>query len=246
MSSTDKNIIVLNEVDSTNNYAKCLMSAKVEEGTVVLAHYQQKGKGQQGNYWESEPDKNLLFSLILFPDWLVAEKQFLVSKIVSLALVEVLKKHVNEVSVKWPNDIYVGNKKIAGILIESSIKGANLGSTIIGVGLNVNQEIFISGAPNPTSLKSLSGECFEIMDILNDFLHIFYHWLEVLKSEDYGRVDAAYHSNLFRKNDWCNYRKVDEEFEARIVGIGAFGELQLELRSGEIESFMFKEVEFKV
>ena len=135
-------IIVQDELESTNNYAKQLVSDKVEEGTVVLAQFQSKGRGQQGNYWESETGKNLLFSLILYPDFLEAEFQFSLSMLVSLAIVSVLDEETDEVQIKWPNDIYVGKLKIAGILIENTIKGSKLGSTIVGVGLNLNQEMF--------------------------------------------------------------------------------------------------------
>ena len=135
MNLTSKNLILLNEVESTNNYANQLVLSKAaEHGTVVLAQYQKKGRGQQGNFWESEFGKNMLASFIVFPQFLSAAKQFYFSKIVSLALVDFLKTETNEVSVKWPNDIYVRNKKIAGILIENSIKGSNLSSAVIGIG----------------------------------------------------------------------------------------------------------------
>jgi BirA family transcriptional regulator, biotin operon repressor / biotin---[acetyl-CoA-carboxylase] ligase len=137
MNLTNKNFIFLNEVESTNNYANQLVLSKAaEHGTVVLAQYQKKGRGQQGNFWESEFGKNMLASFIIFPQFLIAAKQFYISKIVSLALVDFLKTETNEVSVKWPNDIYIQNKKIAGILIENSVKGVNVSSSIIGIGLN--------------------------------------------------------------------------------------------------------------
>ncbi len=232
MKFNDKNIIVLNEVDSTNNYAKQLIADKAEGGTVVLAYCQKKGKGQQGNFWESESNKNLTFSLILYPNWLGAGKQFSISKIVSLALVKVLKNKVENVSIKWPNDIYVNDKKIAGILIENTIKGAAIDSTIIGVGLNVNQEIFLSDAPNPISLKQITGEKIEVEVLLNEFLTVFYSFINQLQIGTGQKIDDAYISNLFRKNEWSKYRKDGEEFEARIIGIGNFGQLKLEEKSG--------------
>ncbi len=132
-----KNIIYLHEVESTNNYAnQLILSDAAEEGTVVLAHYQKKGKGQHGNNWESEDEKNLLMSIIIFPGFLDAGKQFLISKVVSLALIDFLKTETEDVSIKWPNDIYVGKNKIAGILIENSVKGTNMFSAILGIGLN--------------------------------------------------------------------------------------------------------------
>ncbi len=243
---TDKNIIVLKEVDSTNNYAKHLISEKVQEGTVVLAHYQKTGRGQQGNFWESEAQKNLLFSLILYPHFLDAGRQFYISKIVSLAMVEVLKPLVDTVTIKWPNDIYVGDKKIGGILIENSIKGTQLASSIIGIGLNVNQETFRSNAPNPVSLKQLTGKEFNIQLILNNFLDQLKLKLTELQNGGFEQTERAYFSNLFRNKGWHIYRSNGRNMEARIAGIGSFGQLQLEHKSGEILEFMFKEVEFVI
>ncbi len=243
---TDNNIIVLNEVDSTNNYAKQLIADKAGEGTVVLAQYQNKGKGQPGNFWESEANKNLLFSLILYPDFLDAGKQFYISKIVSLALVEVLRKETKDVHIKWPNDIYVGNKKIAGMLIENTIKGSSLESTIIGIGLNLNQEKFVSAAPNPISLKQVTEKEYDNQVILKEFLNRCYLLMEELKAGGFESIKKAYLSHLFRNDEWHLYRKDGEEFEARIAGIGEFGQLQLEKKSGEILELMFKEVEFVI
>uniref|UniRef100_UPI0032162319 biotin--[acetyl-CoA-carboxylase] ligase n=1 Tax=uncultured Draconibacterium sp. TaxID=1573823 RepID=UPI0032162319 len=243
---TDKNTIVLNEVDSTNNYAKQLIADKAVEGTVVLAHYQKRGKGQEGNFWESEANKNLLFSLILYPGFLDAGKQFFISKIVSLALVEVLKKEIKEVHIKWPNDIYVGNKKIAGILIENTIKGSWLDSTIIGIGLNLNQECFKSDAPNPVSLKQLTGKEYLVQVVLTEFFNCFNLLMDELMNGNFEMINKAYMAQLFRQKQWSLFRKDGNEFVARIVGIGEFGQLQLQKKSGEISEFLFKEVEFVI
>ena len=117
MNFNEKNIIFRSEVESTNNYAMQLVQDKAGEGTVVLTHYQNRGRGQCGNYWESEAQKNLLFSFILYPVFLEVDKQFYLSKIISIALTQVLEKYIDNVSIKWPNDIYAGEKKITGILI---------------------------------------------------------------------------------------------------------------------------------
>lgn len=243
---TSKNIIVLKETDSTNNYAKQLIVDKAEEGTVVLARYQKEGKGQQGNFWESEAQKNLLCSIILYPRFLAAGKQFYISKIVSIALFNVLQRKVSEVSVKWPNDIYVGTKKIAGILIENTIKGSTLDSSIIGIGLNLNQTKFISNAPNPVSLKQLSKQNYVVEDVLSEFVNEFNGLLMQLKAGKYNAIEKLYLSVLFRNREWWTYRTSEKEFEARIIGIGDFGQLHLEDRRGEINEFMFKEVEFVI
>lgn len=247
MKQTNKRIIILNEVESTNNYANHLvLSNAAEEGSVVLARFQKSGRGQAGNCWESQPGMNLLASIILYPKFLHAGKQFQISKLVSLALVEFLKKETNSVSIKWPNDIYSSNKKIAGILIENSIKGQNIFSSVIGIGLNLNQEKFVSDAPNPVSLKQITGKNYDVETVLDEILNMAFAMYCKLKAGNFQEIDAAYLAGLFRINEWAQYRKHDEMFEARIVDIGEFGQLELEDRNGKISEFMFKEVEFVI
>ena len=244
MNVKNKKNIALKEVESTNNYAKQLIMSDVEEGTVVLAQFQKNGRGQQGNFWESEADKNMLATIILFPDFLNAAKQFVISKIVSLSLVEFLKSRIKNVSIKWPNDIYVDEKKIAGILIENTINGDKLFSSLVGIGLNLNQEIFLSDAPNPVSLKQITGIDYDIEDVTSEIQELVLTWYEKIESGNYSEIDSAYYSQLFKINQWAKYSKNKTLFEAKIIGIGEFGQLQLEKRDGTVEEFMFKEVEF--
>ena len=247
MNKPHKKIIVLNEVESTNNYANQLILSKAaEEGTVVLTQFQKKGRGQHGNRWESEAGKNMLATIILYPEFLNATKQFAISKIVSLSLVEFLKKETDKVSIKWPNDIYVGDKKIAGILIENSIKGSTLFSSVLGIGLNLNQEIFLSDAPNPISLKQITGEEYDIEIVVSEILESVLNWYKKIETGNLSEIDSAYFSQLFRSGEWGKYLKDGNNFEAKIVGIGEFGQLQLEKRDGEVEEFMFKEIEFVI
>jgi len=221
-----------------------LVSDKYREGTVVLAQYQVRGRGQAGSYWESEAGKNLLFSLILEPKFLDASKQFYLSMAVSLAMVQMLKKHISEACIKWPNDIYSGNKKIAGILIENIIKGSSIDRSVVGIGLNVNQEKFVSDAPNPVSMKQLSGKDFKPEAILDEFLKKLDHWYFLLQQNDFEQIEKEYLARLFRNNEWHQYRDPNGEFTAKIVGIREFGKLRLEDQSGKIRTYMFKEVEF--
>jgi len=242
-----QNIIVLNEVESTNNYAnQLILSNAAEEGTVVLTQFQKKGKGQLRNSWESEAGKNLLASIILFPNFLKVENQFLISKLISLSILEFLETEIDNVSIKWPNDIYVGNKKIAGILIENSIKGNKLFSSVLGIGLNLNQENFISDAPNPVSLKNLTGKNFEITIVATKIVDSIVYWYNKLKAGNYSEINSVYFSKLFRNNEWHKYSKQGNVFEGKIVGIDDFGQLQIEKRDGKVEEFMFKEVEFLI
>ena len=247
MNLTNKNFIFLTEVESTNNYANQLVLSKAaEHGTVVLAQYQKKGRGQQKNNWESEFGKNMLASFILFPQFLTAAKQFYLSKIASLALVDFLKTETNEVSVKWPNDIYFQNKKIAGVLIENSVKGNNVSSAIIGIGLNLNQEKFITDAPNPVSLKLISGKDYIVESVADQIREYFFIWYDKLQAGRFNEIDTTYYSQLFRANEWALFAKQGIQFDARICGIGDFGQLILEERNGSLSEFMFKEVEFVI
>ena len=244
---TGKNTIFLTEVESTNNYANQLVLSKAaEHGTVVLAQYQNKGKGQQGNSWESEPGKNLLASIILFPDFLSAAKQFYLSKIASLSIVDFLKTETNGIAIKWPNDIYIQHKKVAGILIENAIKGQNLSSSIIGIGLNLNQELFETDAPNPVSLKQVLAKDYDIENVAETIYDNMFHWYQILKNGDFDEIDSAYFNQLYRANEWAMFAKQGVQFEARINGIGEFGQLILVQRNGSVSEYMFKEVEFVI
>ena len=247
MTEIDKNIIILNEINSTNNYAnRLIVSKQVVEGTVVLAYSQKEGRGQRGNSWESEAGKNVLMSIVLFPKFLAAENQFMISKIASLALTDFIQTETNNVSIKWPNDLYVGNKKIAGILIENSIEGHSLYSSVLGIGLNVNQEQFVSNAPNPSSLKKITGKNYDIEMLAAKIADLVFEYYNKLKKGKTDSINSQYFDKLFRKNIWAKFRKGGIEFEAMITGIGEFGQLQLKNRDGIISEYMFKEVEYVI
>lgn len=247
MQEENINLIILSDTDSTNNYANRLITeGRAVNGSVVLSHYQKSGRGQRGNTWESAPGKNLLASIILFPAFLPPGKQFYLSKITSLALLDLLREHAQGVMVKWPNDIYVGNKKIAGMLIETSILGNQFHSAVAGIGLNLNQEKFSTELPNPVSLKLITSKDFNIKETALQFLDIFMNWYQKLEAGQITEIDDAYHENLFRINEWAVFQKDDKRFEARILGTGEYGQLVLEDRSGNQSSYMFKEVEFVI
>ncbi|KAF0239369.1 MAG: BirA family transcriptional regulator biotin operon repressor / biotin-acetyl-CoA-carboxylase [Prolixibacteraceae bacterium] len=245
--TTNENFTFLTEVESTNNYANHLVLSKAAgHGTVVLAQYQKMGKGQQGNHWESEPGKNLLMSVIILPQFLPAAKQFYLSKIASLALAGFITNETAEVKIKWPNDIYAGNKKLAGILIENSIKGNHIGSSIIGIGLNLNQERFVSDAPNPVSLKQITGKDYIVEEVALKIWDLLSFWFEKLQAGSFEEIGSSYFNHLFRANEWALFSKEGKPFEARINGIGEFGQLILEERNGVFSEFMFKEIEFVI
>ena len=247
MNKIANNIIVLQEVDSSNNYAnRLILTDSAEHGAVVLTHYQKNGKGQAENHWESEANKNLLASIILFPDFIPADKQFYLSKITSLAITDLLEMYSDNITIKWPNDIYYRNKKIAGILIENSVKGNFLTSTILGMGINVNQEKFISGAPNPVSLKQITGKELDIYKLAQQLISKIHQWYEMLDSGQLNEIDFVYRNKLFRKKQWAWYKKNGKKFKARITGTGELGQLFLEDPEGKTKAYFFKEVEFVI
>ena len=242
-----KNFIFLTETESTNNYAnRLLLSKAAEEGTVVLSQFQTKGKGQQGNYWESESGKNLLASYIFQPSWLKATDQFLLSKVVSVAITDLMAEENIDTRIKWPNDIYVENKKIAGILIENSITGMYLHASIAGIGLNLNQSVFVSDAPNPVSLKQVTGNDYHIETIAEQLWEKLKIRYNELKTGNPAVINSVYMNRLFRCGQWALYARQSEVFEARITSIGQFGQLQLEHSDGKITEHFFKEVEFVI
>ena len=166
-------LIVLDETDSTNRYISQLcneLQESVAELTTVTAEFQTAGKGQRGNTWEAERGKNLLFSFVLYPTFLEARRQFILSQIVSLSIKEELDRWSDEITIKWPNDIYWRDKKICGILIENDLSGHFIGRSISGIGININQNEFHSDAPNPVSLKQITGQEHDRYEILSHML----------------------------------------------------------------------------
>lgn len=233
-------------IDSTSLFAeKLLLTEKPCEGSVILAGFQQDGRGAGGNSWHSEAGKNLLFSTILYPDFLPPAEQFQLNKVVSLAVLLCVKGFLPKANVmtKWPNDIYVDYRKIAGILIKNAIIGNKIGYSIVGVGLNINQETFPADLPNPVSLRQVTGQIVDIQEVLNQFmelLSVLYHKLEV---GDMGFINDQYLKNLLNMNQKSWYQQGDQIFEGKITGVSRFGKLQMEVED-EIREYDFKEITF--
>lgn len=245
MTKINENVIITAETDSTNNYAiRLIAGGQAVDQTVVLAYYQHAGKGQQGNKWESAPGMNLLLSIIVYPDFLSPGKQFCLSKVISLALADWLRRETGRISIKWPNDIYAGNKKIAGILIETAIQGNFLQWAVIGAGLNLNQVVFSPELPNPAGLKQLTGKEYDIDAAGLQIRNCFTKWYDRLRHGQQDEIDRAYLQSLFRFNEWTMFSKAGSLFEARIAGVGDFGQLVLEDRSGRLTENYFREIKF--
>ena len=211
------------------------------EGFVVQTDFQTAGKGQVGNSWESEAGRNLLFSMVLYPQRVTVDNQFLLSQLVSLGIKEALDEYTDGITVKWPNDIYWNDKKLVGILIENSLQGTKIKSSVIGIGLNVNQKVFVSNAPNPVSLLQITGRRQNrklLLTKIRQNIQKLYTELSVTK------IRAEYAEALYRKDGFYAYRANDETFQAKIISVHPDGQLELETEAGERKGFYFKEVSF--
>ena len=238
-------LIHISETNSTNNYLQTFCTKeKAEEFTTVVADFQTSGRGQRGNSWESEPYKNLLFSFVLFPEFLEARRQFLISQIVSLAIKEELNTYTTDISIKWPNDIYWKEKKICGILIENDLMGRNISQSIAGIGININQEVFHSTAPNPVSIFQITGKQYDTFEILKNIMLRVQSYYCRLKKDDTTSIVTQYEKSLFRKDGMYRYKDADGEFLARIVCVEPEGRLILEDEMQTKRGYMFKEVEY--
>ncbi len=239
----NRRIFELNVVDSTNSYASELPPG-MPEGSIVWALNQIKGRGQGNNRWESEPGKNLTFSIILYPTFLKAADQFYISKVISLAVADLLALFADRVSIKWPNDIYVGDKKIAGIIIENSVEISNIKQSIVGIGINLNQKIFSSDAPNPLSLAQITGKDYDLKEMLEKLCDLIEYRYRFIKDNDFQTIDNDYVSVLYRFNESANYLADGKAFKARIIEVEPSGVLVVRDNNGIIRKFLHKEVEY--
>jgi len=233
------------KVSSTNEVAAQLLSErKAAHGTVISASFQTRGKGQRNNKWHSEALKNLTMSIILHPTTLDPALQFYISGIISIAVAESLEAFSNEISIKWPNDIYHVNDKIAGILIEHSIIGNKISSSICGIGININQVYFPEGLPNPTSLKLLTGKSFNVHTIEKSIFDSLNRWFDILINKQFGLIDSNYTRRLYKYGEMTKFRAENVEFFGKISGVNNSGQLQITTSEGINKTFSFKEVEY--
>lgn len=237
--------IFVPETESTNNYLAELCDCKqLAEMTCVYTSFQSAGRGQRGNSWESEPGKNLLFSFALYPQFLKANRQFLISQITALGIMSALSLHTEDISIKWPNDIYWRDKKISGTLIENEINGSRIARSIVGSGININQTEFKSDAPNPVSLTQITGLHYDPRDILAEVMDEISQLYIDLKNGDKKTIRTSYLNHLYRKDGFHPFKDKNGEFIARIDDIDHTGKLILEDQKGKIREYMFKEVEY--
>ena len=220
-----------------------------EEGYVVWSEEQTAGRGHNQNSWESERGANLTFSLLLKPFFIGPEQQFLLTQIVSLAIVDLLRDIFpkEKIKIKWPNDIYIGDRKVAGILIQNFIKGQTIDFSIVGIGLNVNQKQFFSDAPNPVSLIHLTGKPLDREKLLDSLLNQIGKYYEQSASPLFREeIGNKYLSHLFSYRQPAVFKAKGLRFQATITGIGKFGQLILQLENGREQLYAFKDVEFVI
>lgn len=243
-------MIHLNETDSTNRYLQQLCQEagnnKVEEFTTVCADYQTAGKGQRGNSWEAARGANLLFSFVCYPTFVPIRQQFVLSQLISLGIKETLDEYCSDISIKWPNDIYWKEKKICGILIENDLQGNSIGRCISGIGLNINQEVFLSDAPNPISLKQITRKHYQRETILEKVMQRIEQSYQKLKEDSAYASELAtrYAASLFRREGLHCYQDKDGLFNARLVRVEADGRFVLMDEVNQERSYLFKEVQY--
>lgn len=223
-----KKIIHLKNVNSTNHFASDLIkNIKDSEGTVVVSENQISGRGRGSNQWASAKKKNLLFSIILYPEFLEIQQQFYLSKVMALGITDFLANYSSEVSIKWPNDIYIGNKKICGTLIEQIVAGKTIKSSVVGIGLNINQVRFSKELRNPVSLKKVTGITYDLDECLNNLLLHLDNRYKQLKEKDFKSIDLAYNSHLFQLGEQASYKSGKNIFAAVLKGVNHDGQLIL-------------------
>jgi BirA family transcriptional regulator, biotin operon repressor / biotin---[acetyl-CoA-carboxylase] ligase len=254
------------ELPSTNAYASALLAQGLSlsntepafrggfhsgEGTVISTFNQTYGRGQMGTRWESEPHMNLAVSIILKPHFLQARQQFHLNKAIALAVCDFVamqyageKPHLkNDVTVKWANDIYLKNNKIAGILIQNTLSGVDIQSTIVGIGININQTHF-NNLPNATSLKSETGNTYILMDLLEKLCQFVEQRYLQLKKRDFDKLHIEYLDKLYRMGEEAIYQYPNGDyFSGKIIAVGDNGKLTILTKMG-IENFDVKEVKF--
>ncbi|MDH5828616.1 biotin--[acetyl-CoA-carboxylase] ligase [Sphingobacterium faecium] len=242
-----QSLITLDRVASTNDYFKDNLSKfkPQDEGSAILAVEQFAGKGQRGNIWTSEPGKNITTSILLYPHFLAIDQQFSLSCAISLGIFNWIKTKTDQKAhIKWPNDIYVNDEKIAGILIENSIKGYQIATSIIGIGINVNQ-INFENSNHITSLRSITG--VNEPYVIADLAHELYVFLDVeykrLQNGDHEKQLIAYNQHLFRKDEWRKYKIHEEERIGKIIEVHANGLLQIEIEN-ELKEFSLQEIRY--
>jgi BirA family biotin operon repressor/biotin-[acetyl-CoA-carboxylase] ligase len=240
---TGKQLIYLPQCDSTNRFAQELINKnKAIEGCVVVTDRQTHGQGQRGNTWEAEPGQNITLSLILKPAFLAAQHQFNLNICISLAVLDFAAIFLPpNLKLKWPNDLYYGNKKIGGILIQNSLSGQFIQHSVIGIGLNINQDLF--SAPNASSFALITGKTYYLPNLIQKLLELLEVRFLQLKEGKIAHLKDEYLQSLYRFQEQRTYRVNDQLIKGIIIGIDESGRLGLDT-GATVYYFNFKEITF--
>ena len=234
------------------HYFKSLTSSNDEaalphysEGDIIWAESQSAGRGQRGHSWQSTEGQNLTFSVVLEPAFLPAAEQFSLLQVVALAMVDALAEYDIEARIKWTNDIYVGDRKLVGILMEHKLQGTTLSRTIAGIGINVNQTEFDPALPNPTSMRLIRGKTFDREQVLESIFRHIMHRYDMLRRGLCEGLHEDYHKRLYKLRERQTFTLPDgSRLEGEIRGVEPQGALKIATPQGEERKFLFKEVEF--
>lgn len=240
-----KPFTILSEVGSTNNYAMQQVQAHLAaHGAAWFAMHQNAGKGQRGKGWKDEPGKNVLMSFVLQPSTISIDNQFFLTVVVSLGCFDLLTKYAkDQVTIKWPNDIYWRDRKAAGILIENVIQGKKWNYSIVGVGININQTFFSPDLPNPVSLKQITGKTFDTTELAKELCScIEERWQQLVYKNEHDLLLAEYEEKLFKLHEKVSFKVSEATIEAKIMGVNSSG--QLLINTGEISAINFGAVEW--
>lgn len=229
----------IREAESTNTALKANRSAT--DGLVLVTKHQLAGKGMGSNKWESLQGKNITGSIVFEPHFLQPSQAFLISMAVSTGIISFLKTEKIKGQIKWPNDIYIDNNKIAGILIENEFTSHHINRTIAGIGLNVNQTKF-SHAPNPVSMKLITEKEYEIKILTEKLFQLVYEQYTLLKTNT-DKIRTEYYKLLLGTNQWLTYSDENEKFEGKITEVANDGQISIINKSGKVRKYYFKEVE---
>ena len=246
ITSFGQSLIELEEVDSTNSYAsRILLLNQLADGTVIMAHSQRSGRGQRGSTWESDPGTNLLVSYIFYPRFISAEDHFSLNQILCLSIYEFIKSKVTQpVSIKWPNDIMVNDSKIAGLLIETVVRGSKIHQCIAGIGINVNQTIFMDYIPPAISLSLLNKKNYVLKDCLSYLNECLNKWYAILTVGNRKKIKETYANALYRKGVLAWYETGNKKFKGTIHSTMSHGELVIIQEDGFEYVFKNKEVKY--
>lgn len=222
-------------LDSTHDHALSLLSkTRPEPGTVIMADYQTKGRGQWNKSWVSEANKNLLCSIIQYPDFLKVQEIFKLNMVLSLSIVDLLETYkVEDVKIKWPNDILVNGAKIAGLLIGNSFSGQQIEYSVLSIGVNINQERFTIADKQVTSMTRERDQIFVVAFVLRDWLQYLDYYWSALRSGDHAEIIRKYNDRIYRLNELnaVTFVEQNEKKDAIITGVEADGRLALKINN---------------